>query len=496
MTHARTREGQVAHLENYETLQGAEGRAANFRPTRHRIQELFSSGAAVQVLLDEMVLPVLDISTNGLGVLASNTNLTLTPGREAEVVLRVRDRITQRLAARIARVEAESGGLRIGLHVPSASISVEQVLQAERSAELAASLADTRMDVPPAVASAMLDIAYLLSHFQRLLDRHEADARAAGPEAVNQLVQHAYEAMAPRFYELERAASLAAKPYLEDRKVVAAIKAYAEAVITPLALAAPMVSHAYHKPLGYAGDYRVMLHCYADAFEGETVYAKAAHRTFLGHPLSAGIVTRKNYVVERFSGHYNAWADDHALASKPYRALSLGCGPARELSDFAATIQRLRTPMELRLIDQEPRALEIAHAHAVQALSALQHEATVSCLNLSFGQIISKPQGLLELGKQDFIYCIGLFDYLHKRIASRLLGGLYAALEPGGELLVGNAAWPTEAFFAPEFVLDWKLLYRSRQDMAALAATLPAEAQSEVVLEPGGAYFFMRVRKP
>lgn len=486
----------MAHLENYETLQGAEGRAANFRPTRHRIQELFSSAAVVQVLLDELVLPVLDISTNGLAVLASNTNLAFTPGREAEVVLRVRDRTAQRLSARVARVEAEGGGLRVALHVPSASISVEQVLQQGRNAELAAELSDTRLDVPAPVAAAMLDIAYLLSHYQRHLEKHEPAAREAGPEALKALVQQAYKTMAPRFYEMERAASLATKPYLGDRKTIAAIKAYAEAVLTPLALPAPMASRAYHKPLGYAGDYRVMLHCYADEFEGESAYAMAAHRTFLGHPLSAGIVTRKHYVVERFSGHYNAWAAEHASTGKPYRALSLGCGPARELLDFAKTIQRLRTPMELRLIDQEPRALEIAHAHAIQALSQLHHQASVSCLNLSFGQIITKPQGLTALGKQDFLYCIGLFDYLQKRVAARLLGGLYDALAAGGELLVGNAAWPTEAFFAPEFVLDWKLLYRSQEDMAALAATLPAEAKTEIVLEPGGAYFFMRVRKP
>ena len=163
-----------------------------------------------------------------------------------------------------------------------------------------------------------------------------------------------------------------------------------------------------------------------------------------------------------------------------------------ESERLAAFIQRLKAR-------PEPSLLEAQRLHLLsERLQPWPHLAIerVHAIAERGGQIISKPQGLLELGKQDFIYCIGLFDYLHKHIASRLLGGLYAALEPGGELLVGNAAWPTEAFFAPEFVLDWKLLYRSRQDMAALAATLPAEAQSEVVLEPGGAYFVMRVRKP
>lgn len=481
---------------SYENLRGAEGRAVNFRPTRHRVEQLFASGSALQVLLGESILPVLDISTNGLCVNASHVDPTLTPGREAEVELRVRNRTAQRLLARIARVEADGGTLRVGLHVPSASIDVERVIRQGRSAELAESLACARAEVPRPVATAMLDFAYLLSHYQRALAPHEAAARQAGDGAVIELAEQAYQSMAPRFAEVQAAASLATEPYLQDRKAVAAIKAYAETLITPLVLPAPMAHRAYHKPLGYPGDYRVMLHCYDDDFEGDTAYAKAAHRTFVRHPLSAGIITRKNYVVERLSQHYNAWASAQSSSAAAYRVLSLGCGPAREISDFAAAVQGLRTPLELRLIDQETRALEIAHAHSARALSRMDHNVSISCLNLSFGQIIAKPQGLAQLGQQHFIYCTGLFDYLHKRIAARLLNALYAGLEPGGELLVGNAAWRNDAFFAPEFVLDWKLLYRTQDDMAQLASTLPGDAQTEVVIEPGHAYFFLRARRP
>ena len=45
-------------------------------------------------------------------------------------------------------------------------------------------------------------------------------------------------------------------------------------------------------------------------------------------------------------------------------------------------------------------------------------------------------------------------------------------------------------------MLDWTLLYRTRDEMRALAARLPGDAGIEVVEESGGAYYFLLVRRP
>jgi hypothetical protein len=43
--------------------------------------------------------------------------------------------------------------------------------------------------------------------------------------------------------------------------------------------------------------------------------------------------------------------------------------------------------------------------------------------------------------------------------------------------------------------MDWTMLYRTRDEMLRLAGLLPENAEVSVVLEPGGAYYFLLVRK-
>jgi hypothetical protein len=72
---------------------------------------------------------------------------------------------------------------------------------------------------------------------------------------------------------------------------------------------------------------------------------------------------------------------------------------------------------------------------------------------------------------------------------------MYEVLEVGGIIAIGNAVAPNEFFWEPEFVMDWTMLYRTRDEMSRLAALLPASAEVDVLLEPGGAYHFLLVRK-
>jgi hypothetical protein len=90
----------------------------------------------------------------------------------------------------------------------------------------------------------------------------------------------------------------------------------------------------------------------------------------------------------------------------------------------------------------------------------------------------------------------GLFDYLREGRAQTLIRGLYELLAPGGLLAVGNAIAPQPMFWTPEFLGDWTLLYRTREEMLRLARLVPDGAEVEVVVEPGNAYYFLLVRRP
>jgi hypothetical protein len=91
---------------------------------------------------------------------------------------------------------------------------------------------------------------------------------------------------------------------------------------------------------------------------------------------------------------------------------------------------------------------------------------------------------------------MGLFDYLRQPGASMLIAGLYSMLRDGGVVVIGNAARPNSHFWEPELALRWSLLYRDKQEMEALGASLPSVAKVNVEVEPMGAYYILSCQKP
>jgi extracellular factor (EF) 3-hydroxypalmitic acid methyl ester biosynthesis protein len=268
-------------------------------------------------------------------------------------------------------------------------------------------------------------------------------------------------------------------------------------MLTPLLLDSPMVRRSYTKPLGYPGDYQVMLYYYENAFEGPSVFAKVFHKFFIEHPLSHGVRTRKDMVVDLMHSELER-QQGLGLPEPTLRVASLGCGPAREVADFVS--KRRRWPGEIRwtLIDQEDETLSVAYHTGHRELMATNGNArgALHCLNLSFAQLLQEPALMRSIEPQDFIYSTGLFDYLRESRAQALIAGLYERLAPGGLLAIGNAVGPNQWFWSPECILDWTLLYRTEAEMRRLAAQLPAGVEVEVVKEPGEAYYFLLARKP
>jgi extracellular factor (EF) 3-hydroxypalmitic acid methyl ester biosynthesis protein len=273
-----------------------------------------------------------------------------------------------------------------------------------------------------------------------------------------------------------------------------AAKQYTETILTSLLLDAPIMRRAYTKPLGYPGDYQVMLYYYNNTFEGDSLFGRIFHKLGVEHPLSNGVRTRKDFIVdimEREHQRILAASGERAV----YRVASLGCGPAREVSDYVARKGGWPGQVVWTLIDQEEEALSVAFAATKSALSRCGGNGRLQCLNVSFAQLLTGAPAVPIADRQHLFFATGLIDYLRESVAQTLLQHLYDDLEEGGLLAIGNAIAPTEEFWSPEFVLDWTLLYRTRDEMLRLATRLPASAEVEVVVEPGRAYYFLLVRK-
>ena len=484
---------------SYEQLVGALGRGMFFRPERRRIRDFVSRDADASVLIDGTEHTLFDVSMSGVSFLASKGDDSWRVGARLDITVVLHGRDVHAGAARVARVEHSAQGSRVGLELVSGFLDLIEVRRRDDAARFEGALdgGDDRVHrlIPAAYVEQVSRVGYFLQYYRRALDRHEDMLRQSGASESDILVctQRVSEALRPRWLELCREASRAASPCLSDPAMLRAAKEYTETTITPLLMDCPMCKRSYGKPLGYPGDYQVMLYYYADSYEGATIFAKVFHKFFVEHPLSNGVRTRSRYVIDLIARQMQQVRPDDR--GTPFRITSLGCGPAREVAALTAAHDR-EQDLAWTLIDQEEEALAVAYRDAKSAIAQSERSHALQCLNVSFAQLLQEPSLMPVAERQHFIFSTGLFDYLRESRAESLISGLYEWLAPGGMLVIGNALGPNEHFWSPEFVLDWTLAYRTRDQMSGLARGIPAEADIEVTVEPGEAYYFLLVRRP
>jgi extracellular factor (EF) 3-hydroxypalmitic acid methyl ester biosynthesis protein len=488
--------------KSYEELMGALGRAVFFRPERRRVRDLLSRDAQPQLLVDGKEYPLFDLSMNGVSLISRDNNAPWPVGTELELKLLLYNKEVYKGRARVARVEpGPKTGKRIGFGLTNGFLDLPEILRQDEEGRLENELARGpeywRTRIPKGFQEAVSRAVHFLHFYRQTLDRHEARYKApggGGSDAIATLEQRALAALREPWNEIVRGASRAAVECLNDREVLAAAKEYTETLVTPVVIECPIVRRAYTKPLGYSGDYQVMLYYYNNALEGDSIFARVFHKFGVEHPLSAGVRTRKDYIVDLMESEHQRYLATEET-DPVFRVASLGCGPAREISDFIKRRKGWPGQAVLTLIDQEEEALSIAFHQSQRQIQSTGANAVIHCLNLSFIQVLRDPSLVPIEHLQHFIFATGLFDYLRESTAKVLTRALYEQLAPGGLLALGNAAGPNDYFWPPEFMLDWTMLYRTREETLRLAELLPQDAELDVVLEPGKAYYFLIVRK-
>lgn len=489
--------------KSYEELMGAYGRAVFFRPERRRVRDLLSRDARPQLLVAGEEHQLFDLSMNGVSFNVADGARAFPVGADVELTLLLYGQEVFRGRGRVARLEpGPRKGTRVALGLTTGFLDLPDILRRDEEGRLETQLRYGpefwRTRIPQRFQDAVSRAVSFLHFYRQALDHHEARYKAAGgggTEAVDALADRALAALRDPWATIQRDASGAAVECLADPEVLVAAKDFTETLVTPVMMVCPLVHRAYTKPLGYSGDYQVMLYYYNNALEGDSVFARVFHKLGVEHPLSAGVRSRKDFVVDLMEEEH-ARCLAQAANEGVFRIASLGCGPAREASDFIARRRGWPGQVVWTLIDQEDEALSIAYHRSHSELKATGANGVLHCLNLSFIQILRDPTMVPVEHPQHLIFSTGLFDYLRESTAQVLVRALYDQLAPGGLLALGNALAPNDHFWSPEFILDWTMLYRTREEMVRLTAKLPGSARADITVEPGGAYYFLLVRKP
>jgi extracellular factor (EF) 3-hydroxypalmitic acid methyl ester biosynthesis protein len=249
----------------------------------------------------------------------------------------------------------------------------------------------------------------------------------------------------------------------------------------------PFMKRAAAKPLGYAGDYEMMDMLYREHAEGSSLFGKALNMYAAQEAGARAAINRVDLLARLIR-------DLAAASSGRVRIASVGCGSAREIEVTLLRWPELGPRLDVALIDQEEGSIACCERKLTPL--ANQTGARVQFIRETIGRLIVAQDLSKALGPRELIYSAGLFDYLHDRSFSALLGALYAALVPGGQLAVGNMSVDNPSRYAMEYFTGWFLLHRTGDQLMSLGRGLaPAPSHLEVGAEPLGINLFLHVRK-
>lgn len=484
---------QTARPKHYEELPGAENRQIFFRADRHVARNMFGE-LAPTALIDDERLEVNDFSMSGLSVFAKPEHEEICEiGAELPIEIGVGGKMLHQGVGRVIRVEPTPFRTMVALEFSGGFLDVAKLIDHCRGEALRRKLERTtapdHSGVPLDYRAHCADTLHFLSELRNELQSFEADLGMVSAENRDaEFLKLCEEIVLPKWRELWHRGNEIAVGLMGDRHAMAAAKRYTEKVVTPAFMPGLIWRHSFEKPRGYPGDFELMRRVYDWDVQGETLHDKMLY--LIGLDVAECIATRMDMMSKIIGTVVSEKAD-----GKPVRVLSLGCGPAQEVVNYLEAPNESRA-VRFTLIDQDHDALASVHRRCYPHVARLAIDTAINCLEMSFKRLLSGDDAFESLPAQDVIYSMGLVDYLTPRRARQLVEALYAKLSSGGRLVIGNMSdaatgnqWPME------FLCDWTVQYRSRNDMLAMAAELPS-AKIELAPDPTGRVYVLTVHKP
>lgn len=307
-------------------------------------------------------------------------------------------------------------------------------------------------------------------------------------DIIRELEAPVFPELVPLFQRFEQTSSLIGEELRPSHGM------FAKRQLHPIVSCAPFFFRSWQKPLGYAGDYEMVNMMVREPYEGSTMFAKLLNSFFLKTP---PVVAHRNRITY-MTGHLAAEARRCAASGQRLKVFNLGCGPAQEIQRFLRD-DPICDQVDFTLLDFNEQTVDYAGRVLNEVKNRMRRTTGIEPVLKSVHQILKeagRPGGVLARGAYQMVYCAGLFDYLSERICKRLMNIFYDLLAPGGLLLVTNVEADNPSRNWMEYVTEWHLVYRNRDELRALT---PDEAPPEsctVLAEDLGVNIFLEVRKP
>ncbi len=350
--------------------------------------------------------------------------------------------------------------------------------------------------ISPEFKLAVADFQMMLTELRRWLDQVELGVRSEPVGVRSEMEQRVLTALESRIVveanEWFGRFDTVAEAVGEEMRP--AHRAYARRQIHPLVMCSPFVYRTFHKPLGYAGDYEMVNMILREPHEGATLFAKLVNALFLQNPPAQAHRNRIHHLRSRLVAETRRAAEQGRRA----RIFNLGCGPAREVQLFLAE-EELSNHAEFVLADFNSETLAFTRAKLEEIKARHGRTTSLEFVEKSVHQMLKESLRPHERGAAngyDFLYCAGLFDYVSDRVCKRLTEVFYHMVAPGGLLMVTNVDASKPFRHSMDYLLEWHLIFRSRQQMTALIPDDAVTDQADVLADPLAVNLFLEVRRP
>jgi extracellular factor (EF) 3-hydroxypalmitic acid methyl ester biosynthesis protein len=265
---------------------------------------------------------------------------------------------------------------------------------------------------------------------------------------------------------------------------------YLRRMAWPYILGSAFMKRTNLKPRGYPGDAEMMRMIYENRYEGRYLFNQLLHKYPLEHPAAQAVRNRRRLVPETAR---EVLARFPRTGQHGFRLLSVACGPAWELQDLLLTADDVAL-FHCTLLDQDPEALALAG----EGIRRIEEARGVRVQVEEVGESVRTMLRIRDLagryGRFHLVYSMGLFDYLLTPVARAVLSRLWELVLPGGTLLVGNFHPSCGSRTYLDYWCDWSLIYRTEEELLALADGLEG-AKAEVRFEETRSQMFLRLER-
>lgn len=204
------------------------------------------------------------------------------------------------------------------------------------------------------------------------------------------------------------------------------------------------------KPLGYAGDYKIIDDIYLNN-PVTTGYGRLFDNYYQMTSMCVAVRNRKEDFKRLIIDFVNK------KRKNPVNIMNLGCGSCREIKEMMVSEILLNKKIFFDCYDFEQKAID----YAKKLLNGISNTKFIKQNILRIAA--AKDIRIVINKKYDLVYSTGFFDYLNEKVATRLLQNLRKLLKTNGILIVSSVRdkYSNPTFHYMDWAGEWELIYRT-----------------------------------